>query len=60
MLCCSNVFDLDYDSLTQALEPIFSDDGTNTKRLEVATYKSSLDFLKTYNFDGMLVFSLYD
>ena len=59
-LCCSNIFDWDYDSFTQALVPIFSDDGTNTKRLEVTTYRYFLDFLETCNFDGVLVLGFYD
>ena len=60
ILCCSNIFDWDYDSFTQALVPIFSDDGTNTKRLEITTYRCFLDFLETCNSDGMLVLGLYD
>ena len=59
-LCCCNIFDWDYDSFKQALLPIFSDDGTNTKRLEFKTYKCFLDFLETCNFGGMLVLGLYD
>ena len=32
---------------------IFSDDGTNTERLEFTVYKFFLNFLETCNFDGM-------
>ena len=60
ILCCSNIFDWDYDSFKQVLVPIYSDDGTNAKRLEVTTYKCFLDFLETCNFEGMLVLSLYN
>ena len=34
ILCYSDIFDWDNDSFTQALVPKFSDDGTNTKRLD--------------------------
>ena len=60
ILGCSNIFDWDYNSFTQALLPIFSDDGTNTKIVEVTTYRCFLDFLETCNFDGMFVLSLSD
>ena len=51
--CCSNKFRWDYQSLTQAFNPLYSEDGTNTKRLEVTTYKCFLDFLEMCNFDVM-------
>ena len=60
ILGCSNIFDWDYNSFTQALLPMFSDDGTNTKIVEVTTYRCFLDFLETCNFDGMFVLSLSD
>ena len=60
ILGCSNIFDWNYNSFTQTLLPIFSDDGTNTKVLEVTTYRCFLDFLETCNFDGMFVLSLSD
>ena len=59
ILCCYNIFDWDYDSFTQALVPTFSDDGINTKRLVVTTFKCFLDFLETCNFDGMLTWYVF-
>ena len=53
IFCCSNIFEWDYQSFTQALKPLYSEDGTNTKRLEITTYKCFLDFLEMCNFDGM-------
>ena len=50
---CSNIFEWEYQSFTQALKPLYSEDGTNTKRLEITTYKCFLDFLQMCNFDGM-------
>ena len=60
IFCCFNIFGWDYDSFTQILVPIFSDDGTNTKRLEITTCRCFLDFVETRNFDGMSVLGLYD
>ena len=53
IFCCSNKFRWDYQLLTQAFNPLYSEDGTNTKRLEVTTYKCFLDFLEMCNFDVM-------
>ena len=52
IFCCSNIFEWDHQSFTQVLKPLYSEDGTNTKRLEIATYKCFLDFLEMCNFDG--------
>ena len=53
MFCCSNIVEWDYQSFTQALKPLYSEDGTKTKRLEITIYKCFLDFLEICNFDGM-------
>ena len=59
IFCCSNIFEWDYQSFTQALKPLYSEDGTNTKRLEITTYKCFLDFLEMCNFDVMSKFDEY-
>ena len=53
IFCCSNIFEWDFQLFAQALKALYSEDGTNTKRLEITTYKCFLDFLETCNFDGV-------
>ena len=51
--CWSNIFEWDCQSFTQALKPLYSEDGTNTKRLEITTCKCFLDFLEVCDFGSM-------
>ena len=51
--CWSNIFEWDYQSFTQAMKPLYFEDGTNTKRLEIATCKCFLDFLEVCDFGPM-------
>ena len=60
LFCFSNIFEWVYQSFTQALKPLYSEDGTNKKRLEITTYKLLIDFLEVCNFDGMFRSSLWN